>query len=208
MRTSILTYLALPLFAALGCKTSYASTRAQSGAAAPHRDAAAAQARCPLDVPGSSVSASDTSDGAALGFTAPPAERTSLRTQVEQWAEQIGRPGAESDMGTGSGAPIDGSLTSKGEAWAGSGNESGGMGDAQSFNQGPTGAAGAADGARADQFPPVRAVVEDTDLGVRLVLTPNDPADAQRLREATHRQAAELQANGCVSASPSEPAAP
>jgi hypothetical protein len=200
MRSAILTCLALPLVATLGCKTTYASSQGQSQAEVP-RPAAHAEARCPLDVPGSSVSASDTNDGAALTFTAPQDELTGLRVQVAQWAQQIERGGAERAMGTGSGAPVDGTLSSQSEAWAGSGNASGEFGGDRSPDQDPAGV-WPGNPARADQFPPARAVVQDTAEGARLVLTPNDSADAERLRAATRRQAAALQANGCASLSP------
>jgi hypothetical protein len=202
MRTSILTCLALPLVATLGCKTAYASSRGQTQAEVPRRATAHAEARCPLDVPGSSVSASDTNDGAALTFTAPPDELTGLRVQVAQWAERIERGGAAGAMGTGSGAPVDGTLSTQGEAWSGSGNESGGLGDARSPDQGPGGVGRAGNPARADEFPPARAVVQDTAEGARLVLTPNDSADAEHLRAATRSQASALQASGCASPRP------
>ncbi|BDG05185.1 hypothetical protein AMOR_41810 [Anaeromyxobacter oryzae] len=45
--------------------------------------------------------------------------------------------------------------------------------------------------------PPSRAAVEDLPDGARIEVTPNDPADVQRLQAAVREHAAQMQEHGC-----------
>ena len=47
--------------------------------------------------------------------------------------------------------------------------------------------------------PPSRATVEDVENGARIVVTPNDSADLQKLQSTVRMHAEHMQQNGCGS---------
>lgn len=61
---------------------------------------------------------------------------------------------------------------------------------------------GQAVGAAMSMPPPSRAWVEEVEDGARISMTPNDPADLQKLQSAVRMHAAHMQRHGCGMQSP------
>lgn len=122
---------------------------------------------CPMSVPGTQVSATDTPTGEALTFTTTPDKATALREKVHAMADMHNRHHAAGDSGHGG---MGGMM--------GGGMAGGGMGGMQ-------------------MPPPSRASVEDLPNGARIMVTPNDPADLQRLQSTVRMHADHMQQHGC-----------
>jgi hypothetical protein len=126
-------------------------------------------AMCPMEVPGTTVTPADTSDGEALTFTTASADQVpALRERVRAMAAMHNQHHAETG---GSHGMHHGGMAGHG---AGSGHDMG-----------------------AAMPPPSRARVEDVDGGARLVVTPRDPADVGRLQSTVRAHAERLQREGC-----------
>ncbi len=123
---------------------------------------------CPMSVPGTRVSATETATGEALAFTTSPDQAVALREKVHAMADMHNRHHASGDAGHGA---------------------MGGM-----MGQGGTGAGGM-EGMQMP--PPSRAAVEDLPDGARILVTPNDPADLQRLQSTVRKHAEHMQQHGC-----------
>jgi hypothetical protein len=118
---------------------------------------------CPMSVPGTKLSAADTSTGEAITFTTTPDQATALREKVHAMADMHNRHHA-------SGGADQGGMK---------GMHGGGMmGDME-------------------MPPPSRAVVEDLPDGARIIVTPNDPADLERLQKTVRMHAEHMQQHGC-----------
>lgn len=139
---------------------------------------------CPMAVPGAQVTASDTPDGEALTFTTTSGDVAELRRRVHGMAEMHGRHhAAGAGMEHGHGGMGHGEMMGGGMAMGGSAMEGG------------QGAGG--HGSHAMAIPPSRAAVEDVENGARVVVTPNDPADLEKLRSAARMHAQHMQQHGC-----------
>lgn len=203
MRRTILS-LALPFLFTLACATS-TRTGSQTAATNPGGSAPAGMENCPAAVPGTSVAEADTNDGAAITFTTSSDRVDDLRSRVEGMADMINRHGAGGEMsGTGSNGGTDwGEESTVGEAWSGSGNETGGTRGIESPDQvekdeagGQPGSAGSMQGMHG-MMPRSQANVQEVENGARLLLTPKDPADAERLRNAARQHASMMQQGRC-----------
>jgi hypothetical protein len=146
------------------------ATRPVPAASAAAHEAEGMARICPMNVPGTKVSASDTPSGAAVAFTTTPDQVPALRERVRAMAEMhekhraAGVAGASAPAGTPGGA-----------RGGPSGHGHGGM----------------------PMPPPAKATVEDVEGGARIVATPLDPVDLEKLRSATRMHAAHLQQHGC-----------
>lgn len=123
---------------------------------------------CPMTVPGTQVSASDTTTGEALTFTTSSPDRVDeLRSSVRAMADMhnrhhaSGQMGAQPYQGMGSGSAADPSMR------------------------------------MAHMPPPSTASVEDTDGGARLVVTPKDSAQLPQLQSAMRAHADMMQQGHC-----------
>ena len=146
--------------------------------AAPHATASAPQAEwsgtrgmCPMDVPGTKLSAADTPNGETLTFITTTADQVpALRERTRAMAEMHNQHHA-----------------------AGAG---GGMHQGQGGVMG--GEHGMHDGEKSEMMPPPsRAVVEDVENGARIVVTANDPADLRKLQSTVRMHAQHMQQQGC-----------
>jgi hypothetical protein len=126
---------------------------------------------CPMSVPGTKVSASDTASGEALTFTTTPDQAAALREKVHAMADMHNRHHSSGEAGHG-------------------GMMGGGMmgGSMEGMNGGMGGM---------PMPPPSRAAVEDLPDGARIVVTPNDPADLTRLQSTIRSHAEQMQQHGC-----------
>jgi len=125
-------------------------------------------AMCPMNVPGTHVSASDIADGEALAFTTTPDQVDELRTRVRAMADMhnqhhgVGKDGMHHEGMSGGGMGA-------------GGERMGGM----------------------MMPPPSRAAVEDLANGARIVVTPNSSADLQKLQSAVRMHAQHMEQHGC-----------
>jgi len=142
---------------------------AQPAAAAPGQGGMGGM--CPMSVPGTQVSATDTATGEALTFTTTPDQASALREKVRAMADMHNRHHAAGDSGHGGMGAMGGMM--------GGGMAGGGMGGMQ-------------------MPPPSRATVEDLPNGARIIVTPNDPADLQRLQSTVRMHADHMQQHGCA----------
>lgn len=131
---------------------------------------------CPTDVPGTRVSAEDTSTGEALTFTTTTDQLPALRERVHAMADMHNRHHAGGDGGHGRMGGMHGGMMG-GDPGHG-GMKGGDMGDMQ-------------------MPPPSRADVEDLPDGARIVVTPNDPADLGLLQKTVRMHAEHMQRHGC-----------
>jgi hypothetical protein len=143
------------------------SPRAATASQAPGQ-AGDMMAMCPMNVPGTQVSATDAANGETLTFTTTD-QVAELRSRVHAMAEMRNKHHAAGGMhesmrggGTGSGKAMGGGM----------------MGDGM-------------------MMPPSNATVVDLDKGASITLTPNDPADLQKLQSAARMHAQKMQQNGC-----------
>ena len=141
----------------------------QPSTAAP---AAGMAGMCPMSVPGTNLSAADTSTGEAITFTTTPDQAAALRERVHAMADMHNRHHASGDAGHDEMGGMHGGGMTGGHASHGM------MGDMQ-------------------MPPPSRAVVEDLPDGARIIVTPNDPADLERLQKTVRTHAEHMQQHGC-----------
>jgi hypothetical protein len=124
-------------------------------------------ANCPMDVPGAQVSSVEEVDGSTMTFTAPD-QVPDLRRRVHAMAEMHNRHHA----GGGTHEVKQGGGMMGG--MMGSGKEMGGM-----------------------MMPPSHATVVEVENGASIKLTPTDPADLQKLKDAVHMHVERMQSHGC-----------
>jgi hypothetical protein len=164
--------LIVPLLAstALACSHGSAPQAAPAqpphATAAPPRTASAEGSMCPMDVPGTQLSAADTATGETLTFISTPDQAPALRERVRAMAAMHEERHAMGDGGH------------MGEGHGGMMHEGTGMGGME-------------------RPPPSHAVVEDVENGARVVVTPNDPADLQKLQTTVKAHAQKMQQEGC-----------
>jgi hypothetical protein len=130
---------------------------------------------CPMAVPGAQIAAADTPDGESIMFTTSPDRAAELRARVHAMADMHNRH----HQGGGMEGMRDGM-------------QHGGM----MMGDGSTG--GSVPGAHhmAMMPPPSHATVEDIDNGARIILTPNDPGDLEKLRSAVRVHADHMRDSG------------
>jgi hypothetical protein len=140
---------------------------------------------CPMNVPGTQVSAADVADGEALTFTTAAENAAALREKVHAMAEMHNRHHAEGEGSHG-------------------GMQHGGMGQGGTGGMGTMGGMGGMGGMGHGDMggmqmpPPSRASVEDLPNGARITVTPNDAADLQRLQSTIRAHAEHMQQHGCA----------
>jgi len=123
---------------------------------------------CPMNVPGTQVSAADSETGETLTFTTTTTDQVAeLRSRVHAMAEMHNRHHAAGGMMEGGMAGGTGGMMGSGEA---------------------TGPA---------MMPPSHATVVDLEGGASIMLTPNDPADLQKLQSEARVHAQRMQQGGC-----------
>jgi hypothetical protein len=129
---------------------------------------------CPMAVPGTQVSTSDTSTGEVVTFsTTSPDQVADLRSRVRAMADMHNQHHGPGDMsGMQGGMHGQGGMMGSG---AGQGGETGHM----------------------PMPPPSTTSVEDTDTGARLVVTPKDPAQLAQLQSAVRAHAGMMQPGHC-----------
>jgi hypothetical protein len=145
-----------------------AETAARPGMAAQASGQASdMMAICPMQVPDTTVSATDTLDGEALTFTTSSGQVAELRRRVRAMADMHNQHHASATTtmqgGTGHGGMMGGAAMGHGEMMP----------------------------------PPSRAAVQDVDDGARIVVAPNEPAQAAHLRSAVRLHAQHMQREGC-----------
>ncbi len=202
-----------------------AATPAETGAGAAQgmpEQGMGMMGECPMAVPGTQVAAADTPDGESVTFTTTsPDAVADLRNRVRAMADMHNRHHAGGQMGMQGGAGMQGD-TSGGTSMGSSESESGSAGAEASPDQGSAGSgqgsdeagggdtgmgstgsadAGADQGAGAPMHErmmshPSHAVVEDVDGGARVIVTPDDPADLERLRAAVRSHTERMSETG------------
>lgn len=185
MTRTLLVALAAPLLPSLACMPAMMAGHAAAPVAASPATPPAATAdaalmqTCPMVVPGTQVAVSNTAAGEALTFTTASGDVAELRRRVHAMAEMHDRHHAtgaamehgHGDMGHGGGM--------MGPGMMGGGQGTGGHGTNELA------------------IPPSRAAVEDVGGGARIVVTPDDPADLEKLRSAVRMHAKHMQEHGC-----------
>lgn len=185
-RTLALSFIALAGTACMHgahAGTSSASQPATAAAAPAAPAGGDMSAVCPMNVPGTRVTAEDTATGETLTFTSTPDQAQALQARVHAMADMHNRrhAGQASHGGTG-------------------GMHHGMMGGMHGGHAGhATPGDGASGGGMAGMMPPAaHAAVEDLPDGARLVLTPRDPADLPRLQQTVRMHAQQMQQHGCA----------
>jgi hypothetical protein len=172
------------------------------------------KANCPMNVPGTLTQAMDVEGGIAMGFTTTgdvPELRRRVRAMAERHDEHHAHGGmmrgpggtdsARSGM-MGHGMMGHGGGSTMGHGMMGHGGGSmmghGMMGHGGgSMGHGRMGSAGAGMMSGGMMPPASVARAEDTEGGARLVLTPKDPADLEKLREHVRKHAAKMASGHC-----------
>jgi len=151
-----------------------ATSSAQAATGAPGGMEAMPIGACPMAVPGTQVAVAETRDGEAVTFTTSPDRAGDLRTRVHAMADMHNR-----------------------HHQGGGGMEGmhGGMHHGGTMDGGSMGSPVGGD-AMAMMPPPSRASVEDVEGGARIVVTPNDPGDLDRLRSAVRMHAEHMRESG------------
>ncbi len=152
-----------------GCAHSPPSTAAQ-----PPGHSSDMMANCPMNVPGTQVSAAEAVNGVTITFTAPE-QVVELRRRVHAMASMHNEKHAD---GSSHGGMMGGGMM-------GGGMMSGGM----------MGGGKAMDGMK---MPPSRATVVDLELGASVTVIPIHPDDLQKLRSAVRMHVQQMQENGCA----------
>ena len=133
---------------------------------------------CPMQVPGTTVAATEVEGGIGLSFTTATGDVAELRQRVRRMAEMHNQPGGHRMMGShGTAAPGAGAEHQHGtQAGAGHGGMmmGGGM-----------------------MMPAATASVEDIEGGARLILQPKDPAQLGALREHVRMKAQRVAGGEC-----------
>lgn len=164
-RPLLLNSVALALLAT-GCMHSAPAQTAASPvtAVAPAPGGGAMMGMCPMDVPGTHVSAADTENGEALTFTTTTDQAAELQRRVHGMADMHNQHHAAG--GTADGAMKEGMMGGAG------------MGEMT-------------------MPPPSHAAVMDLPDGARVDVTPNAPADLQKLQSTVRMHAQHMQEHGC-----------
>jgi hypothetical protein len=123
---------------------------------------------CPMNVPGTKVSAIDSANGETLVFTTT-GDTAALRSQVRSMAEMH-------NQHQSAGGTHDGMM---------GGGMAGGMMGGSKGMEGKV------------MMPPSKATVVDVQNGASIALTPIAPADLQQLQAAVRTHAQHMQQNGC-----------
>jgi hypothetical protein len=143
---------------------------AQSTTAAPATGhAETMMAACPMNVPGTKVSAIDSANGETLVFTTTD-DVAALRTRVHQMAEMHNQHHAAGGTHDGmmGGGMMGGRMMGSGKGMEGK-----------------------------VKMPPSNATVTDVDSGASIALTPVAPADLPQLQAAVRQHATHMQQDGC-----------
>lgn len=156
-----------------------ANAPAPASASMSHEEASAGMGgmsmqNCPMSVPGTQVAAADIPEGEAITFTTSPERVGELRMRVRTMADMHNRHHQGGQME----------------------GMHGGTQHGQMMGSGSMESSGAADGHDAMMPPPSRAVVQDVDGGARIVVTPADPADLDRLRSTVRMHAEHMRDTG------------
>jgi hypothetical protein len=187
-RTRALASLPLALaFGVAGCMAGMAGMAGHAAhappptAAPPAADAASGgmgdmtMQACPMAVPGAQVAAADTLDGESIMFTTSPDRAADLRARVHAMADMHNRHHQGGEMeGMRDGMQHGGMIM-------GHGSTAASVPGAHHMEMMP---------------PPSHAIVEDIDNGARVVVTPNNPADLERLRSAVRMHAEHMRESG------------
>lgn len=138
---------------------------------------------CPMQVPGTTVAATEVEDGISLSFTTTTGDVAELRQRVRRMAEMHNQPGGHRMMGShGAPAPGAGAEHQPG-AQAGAGHEGGGRGGMMMGG--------------GMMMPATTASAEDIEGGSRLILQPKDPAQLGALREHVRMKAQRMAGGEC-----------
>jgi hypothetical protein len=147
--------------------------------------------KCPMQVPGTTVAATEVDGGMGLAFTTTTGDVAELRQRVRHMAEMHNQPGGHKMMGSqGTAAPGAGAKHQHGSQ-AGAGHGGMMMGGGR-------------------MMPAATASAEDIESGARLSLQPKDPAQLGALSEHVRMKAQRMAAGHCQMMSPGsvgEPAA-
>lgn len=147
------------------------------GADHEHGQQAGMMEMCPMRVPGTTVSVSDTERGVAVVFKTT-GDVTELRRRVRHMAEMHNRHHAEGTMGCCQGQGMMG-----GGRDAGTAPEHGGRGLMMGMSH--------------ERMVPATAAGEDVEGGARIVLTPKDPSQLAALRTHAHDHADRMARGEC-----------
>jgi hypothetical protein len=138
---------------------------------------------CPMQVPGTTVAATEVDGGIGLSFTTTTGDVEELRRRVRRMAEMHNQPGRHMMMES-PGAPAPGAdAEHQHGAQAGAGHEGGGRGGMMMGG--------------GMMMPAATASVEDIEGGARLTLRPKDPAQLGALREHVRMKAQRMAAGEC-----------
>jgi hypothetical protein len=139
-------------------------------------------AMCPMQVPGTTVAATEVEGGIGLSFTTTTGDVAALRQRVGHMAEMHNQPG-HMMMGSHD-APAKGAdAEHQHGAQAGAGHEGGSRG-AMMMGAGM-------------MMPPATASSEDIEGGARLILQPKDLAQLEALREHVRMKAQRMAGGEC-----------
>jgi hypothetical protein len=129
-----------------------------------------------MDIPGTQVSSADTQDGEVVTFTTSPDHEADLRSRVHAMAEMHNSHHQRGGMDHGG---MHGGMH-RGGSGGDTSTGSGAMGHMEMMP------------------PPSRASVEDVPGGARLIVTPNDPRDLERLQSVVRMHAQHMsETHGC-----------
>ncbi len=174
-----LNYLAMSALLIVGCASSQASREATTPAPTATSGTEMQgmrgdmEAMCPMQVEGTTVNAEDVEGGVAVTFTTS-SDIAELRKRVAHLAQMHGQPGM------GMHAPAD----------AGDGHAHGGKPSDASQHQGGMMAGGM-------MMPAATAQSEEVEGGARILLTPQDAADLDKLREHARHMTERMSSGQC-----------
>lgn len=175
MTRSLATLAVALMTTAVACMGGHAASSPASTAQAPMNAPGGMEgmpmSACPMAVPGTQLGVTDTRDGEAVTFTTSPDLAAELRSRVHAMADMHNSHHQGGGM----------------EGMHGGMQHGGMMGG---------GSMGSTGGRDAMMPPPSRAAVEDVEGGARLVVTPNDPADLDRLRSTVRMHAEHMRQTG------------
>jgi hypothetical protein len=179
--------------AAAGCATtkSTAPQPAATAAAPAHEQGMGMgmmAGMCPMQVPGTTVAATDVEGGVALSFTTSTGDVNDLRQRVHHMADMHDQMhGQGGMMGGMGGSPTEGAAPAEHPHDAGAGQGACPQGMMKSGGM---------------MMPPATASAEDIPGGARLILQPKDPAQLGALREHTHMHAERMAKGECPMMAP------
>lgn len=133
---------------------------------------------CPMQVPGTTVAATEVDGGIDLSFTTTTGDVAELRQRVRRMAEMHNQPGGHRMMGSHGTAAPGAAAEHQHGAQAGAGHGGMMMGGGM-------------------MMPAATASVEDIETGARLILKPKDPAQLGALREHVRMKAQRMAGGEC-----------